>query len=181
MAEIIEGRHSGTGLKVGIVVSRFNEWVTKPMLDGALNELRRLDVSDADIKVVWVPGAYEIPFACQTLFESSKIDALVTIGCIIRGETSHYEHIAQSMSDGIMKVVLDKKLPVGFGVITVENMAQAVDRAGGKHGNKGRDAAKSAVEMAQVSAALKNQNQEINFKELIEREIHPVRDKTVSD
>lgn len=170
MAQVIKGDHSGTGLRIGIVVSRFNEWVTKAMLDGALNELRRLSVSDADIQVIWVPGAYEIPFACQTLCESKKVDALVAIGCIIRGETSHYEHLAQSLSDGILRVALDQKIPIGFGVITAENMAQAMDRAGGKHGNKGRDAAKSAVEMANIVATLKN-DKEIRFKELIEREV----------
>ncbi len=170
MANIIEGLHSGAGLRIGIVVSRFNEWITKAMLDGALNELRRLGVSDTDIQVVWVPGAFEIPLAAQTLCESKKIHALVAIGCIIRGETSHYEQLAQSLSDGILKVVLEQKMPIGFGVLTVENMAQAIDRAGGKHGNKGRDAAKSAVEMVQVAAALKN-DEEIQFKKLIEREV----------
>ncbi len=165
MAQIIEGSHSGVGLRIGIVVSRFNEWITKAMLDGALNELRRLGVSDADIQVVWVPGAYEIPLAAQTLCESKKIHALVAIGCIVRGETSHYEQLAQSLSNGILKVALEQKMPIGFGVLTVENMAQAIDRAGGKHGNKGRDAAKSAVEMVQVAVALKN-NKEIDFKDL---------------
>ena len=170
MAQVIEGQISGIDLKIGIVVSRFNEWVTKMMLDGALNELRRLGVSDIDIKVVWVPGAYEISLACQTLCETSKIDALIAIGCIIRGETSHYEHIAKTTCDGILKVVLDYKMPIGFGVITVENMAQAIDRAGGKHGNKGRDAAKSAVEMVRLTEALK-QNKEIHFKEIVQREV----------
>ena len=170
MANIIEGLHSGAGLRIGIVVSRFNEWITKAMLDGALNELRRLGVSDTDIQVVWVPGAFEIPLAAQTLCESKKIHALVAIGCIIRGETSHYEQLAQSLSDGILKVALEQKMPIGFGVLTVESMAQAIERAGGKHGNKGRDAAKSAVEMVQVAAALKN-DKEIHFKKLIEREV----------
>ncbi len=176
MAQIIEGQISGLGLRIGIVVSRFNEWITKAMLDGALNELRRMGVSDADLKVVWVPGAYEIPYVCQTLCESKKIDAFIAIGCIIRGETSHYEHLAQSVSDGILKVALEQKIPVGFGVMTVENMAQALDRSGGKHGNKGRDAAKSAVEMIRISAALKN-DKEFNFKEWVEQEVKPVRDK----
>ncbi len=176
MAEVIEGKISGAGLKLGIVVSRFNEWITKTMLDGALNELRRAGVSDADIQVVWVPGAYEIPLACQSLCESQKIDALITIGCIIRGETTHYEHIAQSVTDGILKVTLDNKMPIGFGIITVENMEQAMDRAGGKSGNKGRDAAKSAIEMAQVKMVLKNKK-EMNLNELIEREVKPVRNR----
>ncbi len=169
MATVIEGQFSGAGLKIGIVVSRFNELITKAMLDGALNELRRMNVSDSDIHVVWVSGAYEIPFACQTLCESKQINALVTIGCIIRGETTHYEHIAQSISDGLIKVALEQRMPLGFGVITVENMAQAMDRSGGKHGNKGRDAARSAVEMAQIQITLNHK--ENQFKELIEREV----------
>ena len=173
MANIIEGHFSGKDFRVGIVVSRFNELITKAMLDGALNELRRMGVSDSFLYVVWVPGAYEIPFACQTLCESKKIDALVALGCIIRGETTHYEHIAQSVSDGLMKVALEQRIPLGFGVITVENMAQAMDRSGGKQGNKGRDAARSAIEMAQIKTAL-NHDREKQFKELIEREVkHP--------
>lgn len=172
MAEIIEGHLSGTGLKIGIVVSRFNEYITKALLDGAMNELRRLGVSDVNIQVVWLPGAYEIPFGCQTLCESKKLDAVITLGCVIRGETSHYEHIAQSVADGVIKIALEQKMPIGFGVLTVENMAQAIDRSGGKHGNKGRDAARSAIEMAQITATLKP-NKEIQFKELIEREVRP--------
>jgi len=171
MAEIIEGKYSAEGLRFGIVVSRFNEFVTKDMLEGALNELRRFGVSDTAIKVIWVPGAYEIPFACQTLCQTNELDALITIGCIIRGETSHYEHIAQSVCDGIQKVTLEQTIPIGFGVITVENMAQAVDRAGGKQGNKGRDAARSAVEMVQLIRELKpGSERETALKGLIERE-----------
>ena len=148
MAEIVEGIHSGKNLRVGIVVSRFNEFVTKAMLEGAVNELRRSGISDTAIHVVWVPGAFEIAFACQALCRSKELDALVVIGCIIRGETSHYEHLAQSVCNGIQQVALEQHIPIGFGVITVENMAQAMDRSGGKQGNKGRDAARSAVEMA---------------------------------
>ncbi len=171
MAQIIEGKYSAEGLRFGIVVSRFNEFVTKDMLEGALNELRRFGVSDTALKVVWVPGAYEIPFACQTLCQPKELDALIAIGCIIRGETSHYEHIAQSVCDGIQKVALEQNIPIGFGVITVENMAQAVDRAGGKQGNKGRDAARSAIEMVQLVRELKSEpERESALKELIERE-----------
>ncbi len=171
MAEIIEGNYSGQGLCFGIVVSRFNEWVTKSMLEGALNELRRAGVSDTAIHVVWVPGAYEIPLACQALCRSKEIDAFIVIGCVIRGETSHYEHLAQSVCDGVQKVALEESIPVGFGIITVENMSQAMDRAGGKHGNKGREAARSALEMAQIVRALKTGRQKENrIKQLITRE-----------
>lgn len=172
MAQVIEGKYSGKDLRLGIVASRFNEFVTKVMLEGALNELRRSGVSDADLQVVWVPGAYEIAFACQKLSESKPLDALIAIGCIIRGETSHYEHLAQSVCDGIQKVALEQNIPIGFGVITVENMAQAVDRAGGKQGNKGRDAARSAIEMAQLIRELKNgPERETALKRLIEHEL----------
>ena len=171
MAQVIEGKYSTEGLRFGIVISRFTEFVTKDMLEGALNELRRFGVSDTALKVVWVPGAYEIPFACQTLCQSKDLDALIAIGCIIRGETSHYEHIAQSVCDGIQKVALDEKIPIGFGVITVENTAQAVDRAGGKQGNKGREAARSAIEMVQLVRELKSgPERETALKGLIERE-----------
>ena len=166
MAEIIEGNYSGKNLRFGIVVSRFNEFVTKALLEGALNELRRSGASESALKVVWVPGAYEIPLACQVLCQSEKPDAFIALGCIIRGETTHYEHMAQSVSDGIQKVALDYQIPIGFGVITAENTAQAIDRSGGKHGNKGRDAARTALEMIQVLKQLEGKS----FKELVDRQ-----------
>lgn len=166
MAHVIEGNYSGKSLRFGIVVSRFNEFVTKALLEGALNELRRSGTSDSDIKVIWVSGAYEIPLACQTLCESQKPDAILALGCIIRGETTHYEHMAQSVSDGIQKMALEHRIPIGFGVITAENTAQAIDRSGGKYGNKGRDAARSALEMVQVLKQLEGKS----FKELMGRQ-----------
>ncbi|MBI3999295.1 MAG: 6,7-dimethyl-8-ribityllumazine synthase [Candidatus Omnitrophica bacterium] len=172
MAQVIEGKCSGKDLRFGIVVSRFNEFVTRVMLEGALNELRRSGVSDADLQVVWVPGAYEIAFACQKLSESKPLDALIAIGCIIRGETSHYEHLAQAVCDGIQKVALEQKIPIGFGVITVENITQAIERAGGKQGNKGRDAARSALEMVQIIQQLTAQGEkETTIQKLIEQEL----------
>lgn len=171
MAEVIEGNYSGEGLRFGIVVSRFNELITKAMLEGALNELRRSGVSDTALHVVWVPGAYEIPLACQAVCQSKEIDALIAIGCIIRGETTHYEHLAQSVCGGIQKVALEQNMPIGFGIITVEDMAQAIDRAGGKQGNKGRDAARGALEMTRLIQELKSGSErEIVLKQLIEQE-----------
>ena len=171
MAQIIEGNYSGKNLRFGIVVSRFNEFVTKALLEGALNELRRSGASDSAIQVVWVPGAYEIPLAAQALCQSEKPDAFLALGCIIRGETTHYEHMAQSVSDGIQKIALQYQIPIGFGVITAENTAQAVDRAGGKHGNKGRDAAKSALEMIHVLKQLEGKSKEqIIFKEMVDQQ-----------
>ena len=176
MPEIIEGQYSGKNLRFGIVVSRFNEFVTKSLLDGALNELRRSGVADSDIQVAWVPGAYEIPLACQSICQSGKPDAFIALGCIIRGETSHYEHMAQSVSDSLQKIALEYHVPVGFGVLTVENTTQAIDRAGGKQGNKGRDAAKSAMEMVHVLKQLERGSKEkITFQELIEKQFDAER------
>lgn len=178
MANVIEATYSVKNFRIGIVVSRFNELITKALLEGALNELRRFGISDVNIAVVWVPGAHEIPLSLQTLAQTKKLHALIAIGCIVRGETSHYEHLAQSVADSIQKVALGQNIPIGFGLITVENMAQAIDRSGGKHGNKGRDAARSAVEMADIINQLKNSKEkEARFKSLVEQEIHPVRNR----
>lgn len=150
MAQIVEGVFDGRGLQIGIVVSRFNEFITKLLLEGTLNELRRSGVSESAITVVWVPGAYEIPLVASELSESGKLNGLIVLGCIVRGETSHYEHMTQSVSDEIQKVSIHHKIPVGFGILTVENMEQAMSRAGGKMGNRGRDAARTTLEMVHV-------------------------------
>ena len=172
MANVIEGTFEAKDLKIGLAVSRFNEFVTRAMLEGALNELRRMNISESDLYVVWVPGAYEIPFVCESLIRSQSPDAIVAIGCIIKGETSHYEHIAQSVLNGLQTVALSNHIPIGLGVITVENLAQAMDRSGGKQGNKGRDAARSAVEMAQAVRRLQNKGaKEAHLKKLVEQEI----------
>ena len=165
MAHVIEANYSAKNFRIGIVVSRFNEVVTKALLEGALNELRRFGISDVNINVVWVPGAHEIPLSLQTLAQAKKLDALIAIGCIIRGETTHYEHLAQSVTDSIQKIALEQNTPIGFGLITVENMAQAMDRSGGKHGNKGRDAARSVIEMVDVISQLKS-SKEMSFKDI---------------
>ena len=171
MARVYEGSDSGEGRCFGIVVSRFNEFATKPMLDGALNELRRSGVSEADIHVVWVPGAYEIPLAAQALAGRIRCDGLIAIGCIIRGETVQYEHIARSVADGLQALALEQSIPVGFGVITVENSEQAVDRAGGKHGNKGREAARSSLEMANLMRSLSAQTKREHLNRFIKDEL----------
>src|SRR3989338_6277131 len=158
MTEVFEGLNLGKGKTFGIVVSRFNEYITKALLEGALNELRRVEVLDTDIFVTWVPGAHEIPIACQMLIEDRNPDAVITLGCIIRGETTHYEHLAQSVCDSIQNTALKFNTPISFGVITVENVQQAIDRSGGKVGNKGRDAAKSAIEMAQLAEKLRKKS-----------------------
>ncbi len=167
MSTVREGNLIGKGKRFGIAVSRFNETVTKQLLDGALNQLRRSGVSDVEIEVLWVPGAFEIPLALQALAKRGRggerthkkelspfgivsFHALLALGCIVRGETSNYKHIAQSTTDAIVRVMMDYQIPVGFGLLTVNNYEQAVARAGGKMGNKGREAATSALEMANL-------------------------------
>ena len=152
MAYVREGELIGTGKRFGIVVSRFNENVTKQLLEGALNYLRRSGVSEANIDVAWVPGSFEIPLALKAFADTQKFHALLALGCIIRGETSNYEHIAQATTDQIAKMMVENTLPIGFGVLTVDSFEQAIQRAGGKYGNKGREAAESALEMANLIA-----------------------------
>ncbi len=159
MAHIQEGELTGSGKRIGIVVSRFNEIVTKELLHGALNHLRRSGVRESDLEVVWVPGSFEIPLALKALAETKKIDALIVLGCIIRGETSNYEHIARATTDAIQRVMLDYRLPVGFGLLTVESFEQAIERCGGKIGNRGREAAQSALEMASLMNQFKEKHE----------------------
>ena len=155
MALVREGMLNAKGKRFGIVVSRFNELITKQLLDGALNHLRRLGASESDLEVAWVPGAFEIPIAAKQLAESKRFDALIVLGCLIRGETSNYQHIAQSATDSITAVMMEFALPVGFGLLTVDSFEQGMERAGGKFGNRGREAAESAVDMANLSANLR--------------------------
>ena len=169
MAHIIEGGLSGKGKRVGIVVSRFNESITKMLLDGALNFLRRAGVLESDLEVVWVPGSFEIPLALKALAVRKDFDALIAIGCIIRGETSNYEHISQAVTDGVSRVGLDHGVPIGFAVLTVESFEQAASRSGGKFGNKGREAAESALETANVVSQCANERkrESVRFKSSI--------------
>ncbi len=148
--QMIEGNITAQGLRVGIVVSRWNEFITKALLEGALDALRRHGGSEDAVTVVWVPGSFEIPVAIQALAKSGKFDGLVALGCVIRGSTSHYDHIASAVTSGLSSVALETGIPVSFGVITVESIEQAIERAGSKAGNKGAEAALVAVEMAQI-------------------------------
>ena len=155
MAHVREGNLVGTGRRFGIVVSRFNEVITKELLEGALNHLRRSGVDESALEVVWVPGAFEIPIALQELALQKRFDALIALGCIIRGETSNYEHISQLATEGIARVMFEQQIPIGFGLLTVESHNQAIQRAGGKMGHKGREAAEAALEMANLIRELK--------------------------
>ncbi|MBG0250335.1 6,7-dimethyl-8-ribityllumazine synthase [Clostridioides difficile] len=144
----------GKDLKIGIINSRFNEFITSKLLSGAEDCLLRHDVSPENIEIVWVPGAFEIPLVAQKMAKSGKYDAIICLGCVIRGATSHYDYVCSEVSKGIAKVSLDSELPVIFGIVTTENIEQAIERAGTKAGNKGYDCAMNALEMANLFKSL---------------------------
>jgi 6,7-dimethyl-8-ribityllumazine synthase len=149
-----EGRLWGQGLRIAIVVSRFNELVTRPLLGGAQDGLARHGVEPEGVDVAWVPGSLEIPLTARKLAESGRYQAVICLGAVIRGETPHFDHVANQASSGIARVALDTGVPVIFGVITADTLEQALERAGGKMGNKGYDAAVAAIEMANLMRGL---------------------------
>lgn len=151
---IYEGKLSGRGLKIAIAVARFNEFITSKLLSGALDVLKRHEVADDDISVVWVPGAFEIPLVAKKLAMSMKYDAVICLGAVIRGATTHYDYVCNEVSKGVAQVSLQSEIPTIFGVVTTENIQQAIERAGTKAGNKGSDAAMSAIEMANLLKSL---------------------------
>jgi 6,7-dimethyl-8-ribityllumazine synthase len=146
----LEGKLQAEGLKVAIVVARFNEFITSKLLGGATDILLRHGANAEDITVAWVPGAFEIPLAAQKLAMSKKFDTVICLGAVIRGATSHYDYVCSEVSKGIAHVSLETGVPVAFGILTTENIEQAVERAGTKSGNKGADAAVSAIEMVNL-------------------------------
>ncbi len=150
-----EGKLDGKGLRVGLVVSRFNALVTRELLDGAWDRLRRLGVEEKDVVVVWVPGAFELPRAVKALGVSGKVDGVVALAAVIRGATPHFEYIAAEVSKALAQLNLELPVPVAFGVITADTQDQALERAGGKVGNKGAQAAEAVVEMIQLARSLK--------------------------
>lgn len=150
MANIIEGKLTAKGLKVGIVVARFNEFITSKLLGGALDTLHRHEADDNDIDVAWVPGAFEIPMIAKKMAESGKYDAVIALGAVIRGGTTHYDYVCNEVSKGVAQVGMQTGVPTIFGVVTTENIEQAIERAGTKAGNKGSDAAMAAMEMANL-------------------------------
>ena len=150
MAKTIEGKLTAQGLKFGIVVSRFNEFINAKLLGGAMDALIRHGAADDDIEVVWVPGAYEIPLIAQKMANSKKYDAIICLGTVIRGSTSHYDYVCNEVAKGVAHVGLNTGVPTMFGVVTTENIEQAIERAGTKAGNKGFDAAVGAIEMANL-------------------------------
>jgi 6,7-dimethyl-8-ribityllumazine synthase len=151
MVKVIEGELNARGIKFGIVVSRFNGSVTERLLEGALDALKTHGGEEKDIVVVRVPGAFEIPLAVKQLAASGKYDALICLGAIIRGDTPHFEYIAEAVTTGIGAVIMEHRLPVSFGVLTTNNVEQAMERAGAKSENKGFEAALTAIEMASLN------------------------------
>jgi len=149
-----EGNLIGTGLKVGIVVARFNELLSSRLLSGAMDALVRHDVDKEAIDVAWVPGAFEIPLVAKRMADSGQYDAVIALGVVIRGGTPHFEYVSAEVSKGIAKVGLDAAMPVIFGIITADSIEQAVERAGTKQGNKGWEAANAAIEMASLMREL---------------------------
>lgn len=143
----LEGKLVAEGAKVAIVASRFNEFITSKLIGGAVDGLKRHNVEDDDITLAWVPGAFEIPVIAKKLAESGKYDAVICVGAVIRGSTSHYDYVCAEVSKGIATVSMDTGVPVLFGVLTTDTIEQAIERAGTKAGNKGYDCALSAIEM----------------------------------
>ena len=143
----LEGKFNGKGLKIGIVAGRFNEFITSKLVAGAVDVLKRNDVNDDDIDVAWVPGAFEIPLITKKMAESKKYDAILALGAVIKGATPHFDYVCAEVSKGVAQISLHTGLPVMFGVLTTNNIEEAIERAGTKAGNKGADAAFGALEM----------------------------------
>ena len=154
MPKELSGDLNGQGLRVAVVVARFNELVTRPLLNAAIGTLTRYGVVDDDINVVWVPGAFELPVVAKSLAKTSRFDAIVCLGAVIRGETGLYDMVAGTAARGISQVGVDTGVPTIFGVLTTENMDQALNRAGGKAGNMGANAAVAAIETARLVQAI---------------------------
>ena len=148
--KVLEGNLIAKGIKVGIVVGRFTEFIGSKLLSGALDTLRRHGADEADVSVAWVPGAFEIPLTAKKMAKSGKYDAVICLGAVIRGATAHFEYVSAEVSKGIAAVGLDSEIPVIFGVLTVDSIEQAIERAGTKAGNKGSEAAASAIEMVNL-------------------------------
>lgn len=153
---VYEGKLVSKGIKVGIVVARFNEFIGSKLLGGAIDGLKRHDVKEEDIDVAWVPGAFEIPLIAAKMAKMKKYDAIICLGAVIRGSTTHYDYVCSEVSKGVAHVSLNAEIPVIFGVLTTENIEQAIERAGTKAGNKGYDCALSAIEMVNLINEITN-------------------------
>lgn len=151
----IKGSLDGKGLRVAVIAGRFNELVTRRLVDGAVAELQALGVAAQDVTVAWAPGAFEVPMLAAAAAKAGRFDAVVGLGAVIRGDTDHYRFVAEGAAQGILRVALDTGVPVLFGVLTVDETAQAMERAGGKQGNKGAETARAAVQTANALRALR--------------------------
>ncbi|MBO8463012.1 MAG: 6,7-dimethyl-8-ribityllumazine synthase [Firmicutes bacterium] len=147
---ILEGKLVSKGIRVGIVAGRFNEFITSKLVAGALDGLKRHDVEEKDIDLAWVPGAFEIPLIAGKMAKSKQYDAIICLGAVIRGSTTHYDYVCNEVSKGIAHISLESEIPVMFGVLTTENIEQAIERAGAKVGNKGYECAVGAIEMVNL-------------------------------
>lgn len=154
--KIYEGKVVAKGIKVGIVAARFNEFIVSKLVAGAVDGLKRHDVKEEDIEVAWVPGCFEIPLIASKMAKMGKYDAVICLGTVIRGSTSHYDYVCNEVAKGVAHVSLQSEIPVIFGVLTTENIEQAIERAGTKAGNKGYDAALSAIEMVNLINEMSN-------------------------
>lgn len=147
---LFEGQLVAKGLKFGIVAGRFNEFITSKLVGGAMDALKRHGVSENNIDIAWVPGAFEIPLVAKKLAKLKKYDAVITLGAVIRGSTTHYDYVCNEVAKGVATISMQEELPIIFGVLTTENIEQAIERAGTKSGNKGYEAAVAAIEMANL-------------------------------
>ncbi len=154
MVKVLEGRLRGEGRRIAIAAARWNEFITERLLSGALDTLRRCGVADTDVTVVWVPGSFELPTACNQLARTGRYDAVIALGAVIRGATSHYELVSGHCAAGLARIGLDTGVPTIFGVLTTETIEQAIERAGSKAGNKGAEAAACALEMADLRTVI---------------------------
>ena len=150
MVKVIEGQLIAKGMRFAIIASRFNEFISSKLMEGAIDALVRHDAGKEDITVLWVPGAFEMPVVAKKLAESGHYDAIICVGAVIRGATSHFDYVANEVSKGIASVSLDTGVPISFGVLTTDNIEQAIERAGSKAGNKGFESAMAAVEMVSL-------------------------------
>lgn len=147
---ILEGKLTGKGIKVAIVAARFNEFITSKLIGGAQDILKRHEVEEDNISLIWVPGAFEIPLAAKKLAAGKEYDAIITLGAVIKGSTPHFDYVCAEVSKGVAHVALDSEIPVIFGVLTTNSIEEAIERAGTKAGNKGADAAMTAIEMVNL-------------------------------
>lgn len=152
--KILEGKLIAENVRIGIVAARFNEFIVSKLISGALDGLKRHNVNEEDISLAWVPGAFEIPLIASKMAKSGKYDAVICLGAVIRGSTTHYDYVCSEVSKGIAHVSLETGVPVMFGVVTTENIEQAIERAGTKAGNKGYDCALAAIEMINLEKSL---------------------------